>query len=114
MREEDKKLSDRIHAIEKVHARIMVTAAVAIALIIGVVGYGLRGILTQWISPNPSTNAAPVTSHGPPHNPLDAEYSLSTESWMDFDKNAGPAVRELRVDFVHDGHARAAHWRAAT
>jgi len=59
MREEDRKLSDRIHSVEKTQARILATATVLGALLLGVLGYTLRGVVSDWLPPRPQVQMAP-------------------------------------------------------
>jgi dCTP deaminase len=60
--DESKKLSDRIHAIEKSQIRIQVSAAVVISILVAVIGYALRGVVDEWWKAHSaSTQPVPVT-----------------------------------------------------
>lgn len=65
MREEDEKLSDRIHAVEKTQVRIAVTAAVIVALLAGLVGYSLRSAVGRLLSSSPSVVVEPAPAPQP-------------------------------------------------
>ena len=62
MREEDKKLSDRIHAVEKSQARTLVTFTVLSAILVGLIGYTLRAAVVDWLTPARTIQSAPATS----------------------------------------------------
>jgi dCTP deaminase len=63
MRDEDKQLSDRIHAVEKSQTRILVTFTVVATILVGLVGYALRPVLSDWLK------AASVVASPPPAPP---------------------------------------------
>ena len=65
MREEDRKLSDRIHSVEKTQARILATATVLGALLLGVLGYTLRGVVSDWLAQQPSVHVVPSPPPAP-------------------------------------------------
>jgi dCTP deaminase len=60
MLDEDKQLSDRIHAIEKAQTRFLTTLTVIGALFVGLVGYALRPMISDWLKP-----AAPIVTPSP-------------------------------------------------
>lgn len=65
--DESKKLSDRIHAVEKSQIRIQVAAAVVTSVVVGVIGYGLRGVMDEWWKAHSvPTQPVPVTRPLPP------------------------------------------------
>lgn len=64
--DEGKKLSDRIHAVEKSQVRIQVSAAIVLAILVAVIGYALRGAIDEWWKAHsPSTQAASTTQTVP-------------------------------------------------
>jgi dCTP deaminase len=68
MREEDTRLSDRIHGVEKSQERVKVTFGVLIILMVGLVGYMLRAPIADWSSIEPAAQK-PDQSAGAPNDP---------------------------------------------
>ncbi len=75
--EESKKLSDRIHAVEKAHVRIQVIAGIVIAILVTLIGYSLRGAVEEWWKGHPPSARPASLTPTAPSGPTPAAAPLS-------------------------------------
>ncbi len=77
--DETTKLSDRIHGVEKDHVRIRVFAGIAIAILVGLISYTLRGVVEEFWKGHPiSAPTLPRTEVQPASPPVSAPETPKT------------------------------------